>query len=98
MFTVNITKKQVEQARKELGLTHDFSKKYSLSTEGYYFSYRNDKYDNQLVRATLYGTKDNIRVDDVRVNNRDELKDLTHTGVIDYFEARLLLNLINKIF
>lgn len=66
--------------------------KFYLSTEGYYFMYRHDKYDNVIMRATLFNSKTSERVDDVRVSDGYGLIEKTHTDVIDYFEARLLIN------
>lgn len=68
--------------------------KYYLSTEGYYFKYRTDKYDNKIWRATLYKEKNNERVDDVRVSEGYGLPEKTHHNVINYFEARLTLGTI----
>jgi len=64
--------------------------KYHLSTDGFYFKYRFDKYDKQLVRATLFNNKNEI-VDDKRVCFENEMTQKEHFKTINFFEARLLL-------
>jgi hypothetical protein len=73
-----------------------YFQKYWLSTEGYYFQYRPDKYDSFIDRATLYDIRNNI-IDDVRVTGgRNDGADLTHFNVINHFEARLQMGIIPK--
>jgi hypothetical protein len=68
--------------------------KYHLSTDGYYFMYRHDKNDSSIWRATLYRDKTNETVDDVRVSEGYGFPEKTHHSVINYFEARISLNVI----
>jgi hypothetical protein len=75
-------------------MTQNTFDKYHLSTEGYYFKYRDDKNDNSILRATLYRTKNNERVDDVRVSEGYGIAEKSHHQVINYFEARLTLGTI----
>lgn len=65
----------------------DFEQKYYLSTDGYYFKYRPDNNDPQIIRATLYNTKDE-RVDDVRKTEGYGRSEMNHFNIINYFEAR----------
>ena len=67
--------------------------KFHLSTEGYYFKYRLDDYNPNVTRATLYNQKDQ-RVDDVRVSAGYGQPEKSHTDVVNHFEARLELGLI----
>lgn len=68
-----------------------WGKRYSLSTEGYYFEYRPDNNDRDIMRATLYNSMGE-RVDDVRVSDGYGMPQKTHHQVINYFEARLTLD------
>jgi len=70
------------------------SEKYHLSTDGYYFKYRPDKFDPEIKRATLYRTTNDERVDDVRVSAGYGQPEKTHHQVINYFEARITLGQI----
>ena len=63
---------------------------YNLSTEGYYFKYRNDNNSSSIMRATLYNSS-GVRVDDVRVSAGYGMPDKSHGDVINYFEARITL-------
>lgn len=76
-------------AGKEYEMQQDFESKWHLSTEGYYFKYRPDKNDNSIIRATLYTTKDNSQVDDIRVSAYPEFRmpHKTHHHVINHFEV-----------
>lgn len=69
----------------------NFFKKYHLSTEGYYFIYRPDKYDREIVRATLYKTGTNDVVSDTWVTNKYGLPNRTHFNIINLFEAEVQL-------
>ena len=71
-----------------------FNHKYYLSTDGYYFKYRLDKYNDKIVRATLYDLEGK-QVDDVRKTEGYGQPEKSHNDVIDYFEARLHLKLIS---
>ena len=75
---------------------HDFNfyDRSYLSTDGYYFQYRPDRYNNDIIRATLYKRANHEPVDDVRVSEGYGFPEKTHTDIINYFEARLLLGLI----
>lgn len=66
-------------------------KKYWLSTTPYYFIYRLDKYNHNSVRATLFNGSE--RVDDVGATTDYEKRD--HFQIINHFEARISLGLIN---
>lgn len=66
----------------------NFYDKYYLSTDGYYFKYREDNNNPEVTRATLYNSKDE-RVDDVRVTEGYGLPEKSHHQVINYFEARI---------
>lgn len=68
--------------------------KYYLSTEGYYFIFRPDKYDQSIKRATLYRESKNEIVDDVRVSAGYGLPEKSIREVINYFEARITLEII----
>jgi hypothetical protein len=72
----------------------NFQDKYYLSTDGYYFKYREDNNDSQVTRATLYNSR-NERVDDVRVSEGYGFPEKTHSQVINYFEARLSMGTIS---
>lgn len=74
-------------------MKNNFYDKYYLSTEGYYFKYRQDNNNPEVMRATLYNTKDE-RVDDVRVTEGYGLPEKTHHDIINYFEARFSLGTI----
>lgn len=65
--------------------------KYHLSTEGYYFKYRHDIYDYEIIRATLFD-RHGRRVDDVRVSKGHGWEEKSRHDVINHFEAGLLLN------
>lgn len=71
----------------------DFETKYYLSTEGYYFKYRADNNDPNIIRATLYNDEDQ-RVDDVRKTEGYGMSEKSHHNIINYFEARLSMGLI----
>lgn len=62
---------------------NELTNKFYLSTDGYFFFYRLDKYDKQKMRASLYDKTG--RVSDIGVN------DMTHHDVINCFEARITL-------
>jgi|GEM_PF-6355727 len=66
--------------------------KYYLSTEPYYFRYRADSNDFSIKRATLFDGNDSP-IDDVRVSSSlmYGTKEMSHTDVINHFEARLIL-------
>ena len=70
--------------------------KYWLSTEGYYFVFREDRNDPRIKRATLFSTNPNrmVAVDDVRVSEGYGLPVKSIHAVINYFEARLQTGLI----
>jgi len=70
-----------------------FGEKFYLSTDGYYFMYRHDKNDFSIVRASLYNLK-NEKIDDVRVSAGYGISELSHTDLINHFEARLFLGII----
>lgn len=72
----------------------NFYDKYYLSSDGYYFKYREDNNNTEVTRATLYNLK-NERVDDVRVTEGYGLVELSHHQVINYFETRLSLGTIS---
>ena len=72
----------------------NFYDKYYLSTDGYYFKYREDNNNPEVTRATLYNSK-NERVDDVRVTEGYGLPEMSHHQVINYFEGRLSLGTIS---
>jgi len=72
-----------------------FNYKYNLSTNNYYFKYRHDKYNPEVIRATLYNLKDEI-VDDVRKSEGFEMPEKTHYDIINYFETRIEKNKIIK--
>lgn len=74
--------------------TFNFQEKYYLSTDGYYFKYREDNNNSEVTRATLYNFK-NERVDDVRVTEGYGMPEKTHHQVINHFEARLSTGVIN---
>jgi len=71
------------------GRKHDQFTKWYLSTEGYYFKYREDRNDSNIIRATLYKTQDDSRVVDVRVSEALEwgIKEKSHHDLINYFEV-----------
>ena len=66
----------------------NFEDKFHLSTDGYYFKYRPDNNNSQIIRATLFNLK-NERVDDMRVSEGYGLSEKTHHQIINYFESRL---------
>lgn len=74
-------------------MRYNFSEQYWLSTEGYYFQYRTDRNDRNIIRATLYNLKKEV-VDDVRVSEGYGKPEKSQHDVINYFEARITLNLI----
>lgn len=76
-------------------LKYDHYTKFFLSSEGFYFKYRNDKNDSRIIRATLYRTKDNSVADDVRVSEGYGQNEKGHHDVINYFEARITLGIIH---
>lgn len=61
-------------------------RKYHLSTEGYYFKYRPDKYNQEALRADLFDTKDN-QLESITVKNSDYGINMSHTDVINRFEV-----------
>lgn len=65
----------------------DFSYKYYLSTEGYYFKYRKDKYDSSKIRADLYDEKTDNILKDIRVSAGYGLNHRSHHDVINAFEV-----------
>lgn len=81
-------------AGKTYEMQTDFISKWHLSTEGYYFQYRPDKNDPSIIRATLYTTKDNSQVDDIRVSGYPEfnMPHKTHHMVINHFEVLVSLD------
>lgn len=74
-------------------MENNFHKKYHLSTDGYFFKYRHDKNNPEVVRATLYNLSDE-RVDDVRKTEGYGLPEKSHNDIINYFEARLSIRAI----
>ena len=77
---------------KDEEMTEELNHKYWLSTKGYYFKYRKDIYDENIIRATLYNSSD-VRVDDVRKSEGYGSGEKTHHDIIDYFEARIQLQI-----
>ena len=76
-------------------MTINIFDKYYLSTEGYYFMYRPDKYDHEVLRATLYEDKNNNKqLSDVRVSEEYGVPMLRHHQVINYFESQITLGRI----
>lgn len=71
-------------------MEQELNKKYWLSTEGYYFMYRPDKYNPEALRATLFDKSDK-QLDSITVNNKDYGIKLNHTQVIDRFEVMVTL-------
>lgn len=61
--------------------------RYYLGDGNNYFMYREDKYDMNRFRATLFSKSGDI-IDDVST------KDKTHFKIIEYFEARVFMNLV----
>jgi hypothetical protein len=57
-------------------MEQELNRKYHLSTDGYYFKYRPDKYNPEALRADLFDSKDN-KVDSLRVKSND----ITSIGV-----------------
>lgn len=74
-------------------MENNFYQKYHLSTDGYYFKYRHDNNNPEVVRATLYNLKDE-RVDDVRKTEGWGQPEKSHHDIINYFEARLSIGAI----
>lgn len=68
----------------------NFQDKYYLSTDGYYFKYREDNNNSEIKRATLYNLK-NEKIDDVRVSEGYGIPKKSHHQVINHFEARISL-------
>lgn len=71
----------------------DFTQKFYLSTEGYYFKYRYDNNGEEVIRASLYNLKDD-RIDDVRVSEGYGFPKKSHHDIINHFEARLQIGTI----
>lgn len=67
-------------------MEQELNRKYHLSTEGYYFKYRPDKYNPEALRADLFDTKDN-QLKSITVNNSDYAINLSHTDTINRFEV-----------
>ncbi|MCA0447662.1 MAG: hypothetical protein LCH54_15680 [Bacteroidetes bacterium] len=65
-------------------------KKYYLSTDGYYFVYRHDKYQITAYRVELFDKSEKV-VDSIKLCV-DEVNDKTHHQIIEKFEARILIN------
>jgi len=63
----------------------DMFERYYLGDGEHYFIYRRDKYNNDIIRATLYNEK-NERIDDINTT------DMTHFQVINRFEVRVMKN------
>lgn len=72
----------------------NFTDKFYLSTDGYYFKYREDNNNPEVIRATLYNLK-NERVDDVRVSEGYGLPEKSHHQIINHFEVRLSMGTIS---
>jgi len=72
----------------------NFYDKWYLSTDGYYFKYREDNNNSEVIRATLYNLK-NERVDDFRVTEGYGLPEKSHHQVINYFETRLSMGAVS---
>ena len=66
---------------------HNIYEKYYLSTEGYYFMYRHDVYNWDVMRVSLYADRSGERVDDIRVDEK------SRHDIINHFEASIMLNL-----
>jgi hypothetical protein len=81
----HVLNEQIEEMNKT-----DFNTKHYLSTDGYYFKYRADNNDPNIIRATLYNDKD-IKVNDVRVSEGYGSAEKTHHQVINYFEVGLMI-------
>ena len=60
---------------------------YHLSTEGYYFKYRHDKYDHNIMRVTLWNDLGEV-VDDMSVGDKSRI------DIINHFETRIHFPLI----
>lgn len=71
----------------------NFYQKHYLSTDGYYFKYREDNNNSEIIRGTLYNFK-NERVDDVRKTEGYGIPEKSHHDIIKYFEARLSIGTI----
>ncbi len=67
-------------------MEQELNRKYHLSTDGYYFKYRPDKYNHEALRADLFDTKDN-QLESITVKNSDYGINLSHTDVINKFEV-----------
>ncbi len=72
---------------------YQFYDKFYLSTEGYYFIYRLDKYNPFIIRAVLWSIQKNKEVSSIKVSIEDNIE-ATHTDVINHFESELFLNKI----
>jgi hypothetical protein len=70
----------------------DYFNTYSLSTDGYTFKYRPDKYDSDCIRADLY--KGENLVSSVRVSAGYGLPHRPHHNVINFFESEITLGRI----
>lgn len=73
----------------------DLYKRFYLSTEGYYFKYRPDRNNSELIRATLYNFKHEA-VDDVAKSKNSVAPERSHHDIIEYFEARITLGIIKS--
>lgn len=75
-------------------MERELHKKFYLSTEGYYFVYRPDKYNDNILRATLFDDKDR-QIDSIRVKSsiEDSVREMDkpHTDVINAFESMITL-------
>jgi hypothetical protein len=67
----------------------NFQEKYYLSTDGYYFKYRPDNNNREVIRATLFNLK-NEKVDDIRVTEGYGVPEKSHHQIINYFEAGII--------
>lgn len=79
----------VDMVGPDKNMEHNIFETYHLSTEGYYFKYRHDKYKWHIMRAVLFNDKGEI-VDSVTVSSSYRLTEAkSHHDVINYFEAGL---------
>jgi hypothetical protein len=76
----------------EMRKRFDFNTTFHLSTEGYCFRYRPDRYNPASVRAELFKRSTGHTLHTITVWSADHKIDMSQHDVINTFEAKLLLD------
>lgn len=72
-------------------MKHELHKRFHLSSDGFFFEYRQDRYDATVIRAKLFRSGELEPIADVRVSEGYGQPEKSHHDVINHFEGRITL-------